>query len=442
MSNTDVDVIVTHRYADLDAVASLVAANKLYPDARCLRNARVSKLARRYLALHRDEFPLTPPAQVDPERVGTLISVDTRNGNQLSEYSEMLARASRKVVWDHHPASPDDIEADESHVEPVGACTTLFVEAFRENGSEVTSREATLMVLGIYADTGRLSYPGTTPRDARATAWLLQSGADLGVVNRYLRSQFSQDQRRLFTDLMYNSEVLDIEGTRVAVPSAEMEDTVDGASDVVQHLMQMGDYEAMIAAIAFDGGDYIQLIGRSRVPYVDVGAILGAFGGGGHASAAGATRKEVDLETAVSELKEALWESEIRPTRVRDLMSSPVHVVDRDTSLGDCRELLDEWEVTGAPVGEPDGPVEGIISRRDIGRAERGARLDLPVSSHMSQEPVVVPPDSSLEETLDLMTEHEVGRLPVCDGDQLVGIVTRTDVRSALYDAADSESAS
>lgn len=438
------DVIVTHRYADLDAVASLVAAHLLYPDAACIRNARVSTLVRRYLALHRDELALTPPDRPEPDEVETVITVDTRNAGQLSEHRELLANASNVIVWDHHPASSDDIRADESHVEPVGACTTLLVEALREAGHEISGWEATLMVLGIYADTGRLSYPGTTSRDAMVTARLLRTGADLGVVNRYLRRQFSKDQRRLFTELMYERHALEVHGARIAVPSARMDGTVEGASDVVEHLMQMGDEEAAVAAIAFDGGDYIQLIGRSRVPYIDVGSVMSSFGGGGHASAAGATRKEVELETAVDELEQELRESDIRPTRVRDLMSSPVQVVDRDTTLRDCRELLESWEVTGAPVGDTEGPgsIEGVISHRDVERAERGGRLDLPVSSHMSQEPMTLEPDASLEEALDLMTEREIGRVPIREGERLIGIVTRTDVREALYDTAESDAPS
>ena len=103
-----------------------------------------------------------------------------------------------------------------------------------------------------------------------------------------------------------------------------------------------------------------------------------------------------------------------------------------DLSLEEARALLERWNVTGAPVMR-DGELEGILSLRDIARADEGGRLQLPVSSHMSHQPVLIQPEEPLEDALDLMTQEDIGRLPVCDGERLIGIITRTDILSRLY---------
>ena len=275
------DVIVTHEFADLDALASLIAASLLYEDAVCLRNGQVSTLTRRYLALHKDALPLKTVDDVDPREVDRFIAVDTRKASRLREFSDFLEAADEVCVWDHHPASGDDIPADELHIEPVGACVTLLTEALRQEGTSPTEEQATLMLLGLYADTGSLTFDHTTARDVEAGAFMLRAGAQLPVVNRYLRDQFSRDQRRLLADLMSDDEELDLGTARIVVATAEAEGYVDGAANVVEHMMEMLGHEAMFAIIAFNGVSRIQIVARSRVPYVHVGEICEAFGGGG-----------------------------------------------------------------------------------------------------------------------------------------------------------------
>ncbi|MFB6373168.1 MAG: CBS domain-containing protein [Bradymonadaceae bacterium] len=426
------DIVVTHQFADLDALASLVAAQRLYDGAVALRNSQVGELTQRYLALHKDALPLRKPSEVDPASVETAVAVDSRKHSRLEEFADHLAAADRVVVYDHHPPSSGDIAADEAHVEPVGACVTLLCERLREREVELSDREATLMLLGLYADTGRLSFESTTARDVEAGAFLLRRGARLPVVNRYLREQYELDERKLLAELMFNIRDVEVGAATVELAVAEMDGYVEGASSVVQHLVDMEGPEAMLAVLGFEGGSRVQLIARSRVNYVDVSQIAEAFGGGGHPSAAAAYCKGQTVEEVVAKLEEILASTQMDPTVVRDLMTAPVETISRDLSLEQCRQRLDRWGVSGAPVMR-DEDLEGIVSRRDIDRAAAGDRLDLPVSSHMSQEPVTVGPDLSLEDALETMTERDIGRLPVLEEGRVVGIVSRTDILACLY---------
>ena len=101
-----------------------------------------------------------------------------------------------------------------------GANTTLLVEKLIEHGILVSPLEATLLALGIYEDTGNLTYASTTYRDAAALAWLLepQRGVNLGEVNEFLHHPITDEQRDLLQTLMERSEYFDVAGYRWSLP--------------------------------------------------------------------------------------------------------------------------------------------------------------------------------------------------------------------------------
>ena len=78
----------------------------------------------------------------------------------------------------------------------------------------------------------------------------------------------------------------------------------------------------------------------------------------------------------------------------------------------------------------------GLISRRDLERAQRQGRAELAVKSCMAHRVWSIGADQSLRDAVALMQTHNVGRLPVLDGKRLIGIITREDVLGYLYDEA------
>lgn len=425
-------VVVSHTNADLDALACLVAATRLYEGAVAVGGSSLSPPVHRFLALHKDRFPLLGPEEVDPTEVEEVIVVDVRDSRRLTDAREYFEHASRVVAWDHHPATQWDVEIDEEHVEPVGACITLLLERLREEGHQIPPEEATLFLLGLYADTGRLSYTATRQRDVEAAAFLIGRGAQLKIVNRYLRHELSAEQSGLLVELLANVEEISIDQVEVAVSTASMHKTVRGASTIVQQVMELGGHDAIFGVLHFRKNKRVQIIGRSRVSYVDVGQILGEFGGGGHRGAGAASLKKTDPESVVARLDELLRGTPLRPTRVADIMTPQVRYLCHDTSLGDAKQQLTSWGITGAPVMR-DGELSGILSIRDVTRAERGDNLQLPVSSHMSHEVLCVDSQEPIEDALEMMTGRDVGRMPVTRDGEVVGIVTRTDLLRLLY---------
>ena len=117
----------------------------------------------------------------------------------------------------------------------------------------------------------------------------------------------------------------------------------------------------------------------------------------------------------------------------RSLMSSPVRTILPTASLTEARECLLRYGHTGLCVVGEAGTLVGMISRRDIDIALRHGLGHSSVENCMSVQIHAVSPETPLSEVHALMMTYDVGRLPVIERGELVGIVTRTDLLRSLY---------
>jgi CBS domain-containing protein len=117
---------------------------------------------------------------------------------------------------------------------------------------------------------------------------------------------------------------------------------------------------------------------------------------------------------------------------------NPRTVTPNDSIQNAARIMRDE-DTGAVPVVENGKPV-GIVTDRDIvvRAVADGAQLNRPVREIVSGDVVCVTPEMSTREAEDLMSEHQVRRLPVVDGDRIVGIVSLGDI--AVKEARDSRS--
>ncbi len=433
-------VVVTHDVADFDAVASAFAATRLYPEAVVVRRRLDAPAVHDFLALHKDRFPRVSHELLARQSasVRRLVVVDVRRQSRLADFEPLLERvaahdaALEVCVYDHHEPAFDDLPATHAVVEPVGAAVTLLVEEIERRGIAIDDVEATLFALGIHADTGSLSYPRATPRDARALAGLMERGASLDMIQRYLHPALGAEQLDLLSQILRGLEVTDIAGRRVGIVVIEMSRTIGKMARVVAEAFRLSETEALFAVFVI-GGKKTQVIARSTGVVVDVGSVLGGLGGGGHAGAASATLRAGTGESVRTVIEAALERDGARPRTVRSLMTTAVRTVDARLPLRDAAASLRAWACRGAPVVR-DGVLVGVLSHRDVDRALRAGDSRLPTGAYMTSPPRTIGPDATLEEALTLMTRRDIGRLPVVDdGGALVGIVSRTDLLQALY---------
>jgi CBS domain-containing protein len=126
------------------------------------------------------------------------------------------------------------------------------------------------------------------------------------------------------------------------------------------------------------------------------------------------------------------------PTLVRDIMQEKIVTLSVTDRLSTVEDIMTLGRVRHIPVVRL-GRLVGVVSERDLLRAslsslahrsdERRAFLEgVDIAQVMSAPPVTVGPDASVEEAACVMADRKIGCLPVVDGDELVGLVTETDL--------------
>ena len=105
------EVITTHINADFDALASLIAASKLYPGATLVFPGAQEKNLRNFF-LHTASylFNFAKIKQIDLDQIKSLILVDTRQKGRIGKFAELVDKKDVEIhIYDHHPDSKDDI---------------------------------------------------------------------------------------------------------------------------------------------------------------------------------------------------------------------------------------------------------------------------------------------------------------------------------------------
>jgi CBS domain-containing protein len=113
---------------------------------------------------------------------------------------------------------------------------------------------------------------------------------------------------------------------------------------------------------------------------------------------------------------------------VREIMSEDVACISPETSVLSAARLMREHNVGALPVCE-DERLVGILTDRDI--VVRHVAMELrtePVGAIMTSDPYTIAPDEPLERAEALMAQHQVRRLPVCDGGRVVGMLCQADL--------------
>src|SRR2546421_2728127 len=197
-------VIATHGNTDFDAFAAMLAARRLYPGSVACLAGSLNRNVREFYRLHADELGLAEASRLELDAIRRLVVVETTHASRLGDLEPVaLDPTVEKVVFDHHAAEPPEWAGSEhTVVSEDGALTTTLVGVLAERELAVTPLEATVFALGIHEDTGSLTYPSTTQRDAEALAWCFRHGALQEVVSSFLHTPLSDDERRLLNALL------------------------------------------------------------------------------------------------------------------------------------------------------------------------------------------------------------------------------------------------
>jgi tRNA nucleotidyltransferase (CCA-adding enzyme) len=400
-------LILTHEQADFDALASLFGAHLLDERALPVLPRRLNRNVSAFLTLYGEDFPFVEARDLPQETVESVTLVDTQSLVTLKGVN----KKTQVRVIDHHAARRRQPDEWQVNVAEVGATATLLVEALQERNGHYSVLQATLLLLGIYEDTGALTYAITSSRDARAAAYLLEIGASLKIAADFLNPPLSVAQRSVYDQLLEDAQTHLIQGHRIVVACAQ----------------------------ALEMSEEISSLARSTSDQIDVASIAAQFGGGGHDRAAAALVRAEEgaqgsdqLESLRQELL-AMLPGHVKPSiTVAQIMSRGPQVLKPETSVQQVARLMQRYGYEGYPIVR-DGLVVGLLTRRAVDRAI-SHKLNLTAASLMEAGAVSVQPGDSVQHLQVVMTDSGWGQVPVVEpeGGEVIGIVTRTDLLKVL----------
>jgi nanoRNase/pAp phosphatase (c-di-AMP/oligoRNAs hydrolase) len=275
---TGFNIVLTHATADFDSLASAVGLAKLWsaetdPDVAYSTNDKNFDSAshvptfvvlprgahpgvQKFLALHKHLFPIRSLKSLprDLSGLNRLALVDAQRRDRLGPAEYLLQHAKRVTVVDHHIDQDSDIPATDYVVDKVGSVSTIIAERLQNAGDaiEVTEAEATLLALGIHADTGSLSFDSTTPRDAQALTWCLMNGASQAAIAEHAHNSLSTEQQGVLTQaLMYTNSTV-VHGVTVSTVLLSADGFINGLAAVTQDALELSSSDVFLLGLVYE----------------------------------------------------------------------------------------------------------------------------------------------------------------------------------------------
>lgn len=427
----NVKLVTTHLGADFDALGAAMGATLLVSGSRIVFPGSQEVAVRRFLGAERVEVPEVRVRELRRARIDEVTVVDCSSLRRLGEVGELIVRAGCPVrVIDHHPESTDPIPGAEVITAPVAATCTVVAQLFQERGVTPDPLLASLLLLGIYEDTGGLTYVDTTAADVAAAAGLLEQGARLDWVRRYVLRPLEPEQLHLLNQLVEGALERRVGGVRIVVTVARPSDQVEEAAYVIHRYAEIFDLPVVIALLEVP--PQLVVIARSSHPHVDAGRLLAPHGGGGHATAAAARLRGRSAVEVSEELLAKVAEMLGSGWNAGSLATSTLHSCDSSNTVAEAKARMVRLRINAMPVAE-GGALIGVVTRQVLDNALAHGLNERLVTSVMRPGVPSVAADTPVEELERLFMEGQTRFVvvPIRGG---WGVITRMDLFRRMYD--------
>jgi len=415
---------------DLDALGAVVGVKKLYPQATVVLPDTKGQEVVKLLEENPELLEFVNESSFTGE-VEKLIVVDTDSIERIPEsVRRALTPNTQVVVFDHHSGGFSLPEV-ELHHKGSGAVSSVIALILKGKGITPSPYEASVMLAGIYSDTGSFRYPSTTPIDFLAAAYLMAVGGEVEFVKKYLPKELSEREIDLLKLLKDNLRVVEVHGNPVGITYGRFDRFVGDVAPAVSRLMELYSLPALFAVVEVQATTF--LIGRSRSPRIDASKVASSFGGGGHREAASASIKGKTVFEVLDELRELLERVVAPLKRAEDIMTSPVITVSGEESVKSARLTLMKNSINAAPVVDREGRIRGIVNRALLDKAAYMGLEREPVKEVMEREFYWVEPKEPISKVEEIVVERQQSFVPVVEKGKPVGVITRTDILMNLY---------
>ena len=308
----------------------------------------------------------------------------------------------------------------------------MLADILKRRGVRLSGLEATIMLLGIYEETGSLTYKSTTKLDVDMVSFLLSQGASLSTVSGYLNRELSEGELSMLTKLIAGTKRLTIKGVNISFIEIDSESYVDELGLILQKLAEIENIPVLFVIINTRRGK-IDVIGRSSLPSVDVNKILSHLGGGGHPGAACAKISSSDANSVKDNLIKVLNDNIRVDIHARDIMSTNIRMLSVNDDIDYAREALKTNRLGGMPVVDR-GRIVGIVTPECLNKAVKGGYGHSRVKGYMSRDVATVKMDTPLYSIRKMMSERHLAVIPVVSRKKMVGVINRDDVLRNIND--------
>lgn len=425
-------IITTHPNADLDSFGGIVALNILYPDAFVFFPGAQEMALKNLLMLNIYKIKEVSLKEIEKKEIEKIYIVDVEDLERLGKLYEIII--SRKIpveIYDHHPDEKNYPQWADVFRKNYGSVSTLLTNILQEKDVEITPFQASLILLGIYEDTGSFHFQETTEEDFKAASFLLSRGANLNLIHRFLIQELTPDHLNIFEQFFKTKEDIKIKDFSVTFGFANLPYFVEDVAFVIHKFIDMLGTEIFFGFVEQEGKIY--LIGRSRNQKVKLSGIFKELGGGGHGGAGSAVLKAVPLSQAKAKIISLLTKHLPSLKKAEDIMNPVVYSVKENSKIEDALNKMNYYHINGMPVISR-GKLSGAITRQLIDRALSHGLKNAKVKDIMDPNVPAVEKSTPLEEFKSILTGSGKRFLIVMEGKKIKGIITRMDLYKSLLE--------
>jgi tRNA nucleotidyltransferase (CCA-adding enzyme) len=427
-------IITSHINADFDGVASMLAAQKLYPDSVIIFPGTQEKnLKDFFISTMSYLFNMAEPSNIDYSSVKRLVLVDTKQKNRLIGVNELLTKKGVDIhIYDHHPPFEDDIKGSVEFINDFGATVTILTQLIRKRKINLTSEEATILALGIYEDTGLFTYASTKQEDFNEAAYLLSCGANLDIIANLVVKEIRTDQVTWLNELLNQMVVHNINGINVHISTISSPDYITDLASIVQKIVRMENLDIFFTIVLMD--NKVNIIARNRLPEIDVGKILSELGGGGHLYAASARLHNKTLAQVEQQLLSLLEKHFKSYSIATKLLSTPVITINPDMKCKEASRLMTQYNKNVLLVTDKKESISsmGYITRQIIEKILYHKLEEMAVKEYMNKSVETIFSHATLLEIENIIIEKNQRILPVIVNNKIKGVITKTDLLNFL----------
>ncbi|WP_457635295.1 CBS domain-containing protein [Persephonella sp.] len=423
-------VIFISEGADLDALSTAFGITLINPEAKILLPDAVSSSFR--LAVKRFENKLKGKMIKinDLKKINVLYLADTNNYKaSLKKLSDFIDENTKVIIYDHHPVRSKLPKNVEKHIKKTGSASTIVVYQLKRNKIQLSSDDATILILGIYEDTGNFTYNTTTEKDLRAAAYLIEKGADLETVKNIIEERIDQQQISIIHQLVENLQYFFLKNKKIIFSFAYSDRYIPDISGFLHMIKPLQEADAFFVMINEKGKTSI--IARSKRKEIDVGKIMSYLGGGGHFAAASATVKGLTVQEIKNYIESVLLSEAYKEKTISEFMSREIITVNKDTQIQEIKEELDKAPVVF--VVDKKGKFLGIALSRVLKESLRHGIKDVKIENFIIDSIITFEPSTRLSEAEKTITTSSQEYFPVLENGKPVGVINRTYIIKILH---------